>query len=420
MLSDRTIEAAIKKCQTEKVLNDGTNGHGTGSLVLVIRRKKTMVTSTWVGRWWIDGKQRKKTLGDYPRLSLAAARQAFTAQVSTVLQDGKNPRAMSVAADKPTVRALFDACCDQMEADGKTSAAEYRRVLRQVAAAWGDNKLAGSVDPSDVSHYLEAVFSRGARVAADRTRSYLSAAFNYGLKATHDYRSENRRDWGLKLNPVTAVAKDTNSSTPGKRALSAAELVTLWHGLDAGNFALETTAAIKLLICTGQRVRELLRMDTSEIDLDAMTWTMPVEKTKMKIASHTVFLPDQARPVLQALLAKRQAGLLMPTTDWVLGKAISRWCAASGFERFTPRDLRRTWKSRAHDAGVDRYTRDLVQQHERGDTGSIHYDLADYHPQMREAMRKWSVWLSATLEQPGGALDQRGALDAPAQAHVAA
>lgn len=403
MLTDRQIQTAIKSCTSETVLRDGAGGRGTGSLTLVIRRLASGSSSAqWVGQWKTNGQRHKKTLGRYPDMALRDARDVYAGQVRAVLQEGKNPRAMSVAADKPTVRALFDACCDQMEADGKTSAAEYRRVLRQVAAAWGDNKLAASVDPSDVSHYLEAVFSRGARVAADRTRSYLSAAFNYGLKATHDYRSENRRDWGLKLNPVTAVAKDTNSSTPGKRALSAAEIAAVWRGLDAGGFAMETTAAIKLLICTGQRVRELLRMDASEIDLDAMTWTMPVEKTKMKIASHTVFLPDQARPVLQALLAKRQAGLLMPTTDWVLGKAISRWCAASGFERFTPRDLRRTWKSRAHDAGVDRYTRDLVQQHERGDTGSIHYDLADYHPQMREAMRKWSAWLDAALQSPHG------------------
>lgn len=403
MLNDRQISAAMKTCTSETVLRDGAGGRGTGSLTLVIRRLASGSTSAqWVGQWKLNGNRHKKTLGRYPDMPLRDARDAYASQVRAALSDGKNPRAISVSADKPTVRALFDACCDQMDADGKSSAAEYRRVLRQVAAAWGDGKLAASVDPSDVSHYLEAVFSRGSRVAADRTRSYLSAAFNYGLKATHDYRSENRRDWGLKLNPVTAVAKDTNSSTPGTRALSASEIAAVWRGLDAGGFALETSSAIKLLICTGQRVRELLRMDAGEVDLTSMTWTMPVEKTKMKIASHTVFLPDQARPVLQDLLAKRQAGLLMPTTDWVLGKAISRWCAASGIERFTPRDLRRTWKSRAHDAGVDRYTRDLVQQHERGDTGSIHYDLADYHPQMREAMRKWSVWLDAALQSPHG------------------
>lgn len=64
---------------------------------------------------------------------------------------------------------------------------------------------------------------------------------------------------------------------------------------------------------------------------------------------------------------------------------------------FTSRDLRRTWKSRAHDAGVDRFTRDLIQQHAKSDTGSKNYDRADYVPQMREAMAKWSAWLGIVL-----------------------
>ena len=64
-----------------------------------------------------------------------------------------------------------------------------------------------------------------------------------------------------------------------------------------------------------------------------------------------------------------------------------------GIKPFQPRDLRRTWKSRAGDAGIDRFTRDLIQQHAQTDTGSKHYDRYDYLPQMREAMNKWEIWL---------------------------
>ncbi|WNL50865.1 integrase [Xanthomonas phage Murka] len=56
--------------------------------------------------------------------------------------------------------------------------------------------------------------------------------------------------------------------------------------------------------------------------------------------------------------------------------------------------MRRTWKSRTHDAGISRETRDLIQQHAKNDTGSKSYDRADYLPQMREAMSKWADWLS--------------------------
>ena len=67
---------------------------------------------------------------------------------------------------------------------------------------------------------------------------------------------------------------------------------------------------------------------------------------------------------------------------------------------FQPRDLRRTWKSRTHDAGIDRFTRDLIQQHAKSDTGTKNYDRADYFEQMKEAMTKWNAWLEATVAEP--------------------
>ena len=78
---------------------------------------------------------------------------------------------------------------------------------------------------------------------------------------------------------------------------------------------------------------------------------------------------------------------------WHLG----RWLDGVDVEHFTTRDIRRTWKSRAHDAGIDRYTRDLIQQHAKSDTGSVHYDWANYLPQMTEAMGKWNDWLAGII-----------------------
>lgn len=83
-------------------------------------------------------------------------------------------------------------------------------------------------------------------------------------------------------------------------------------------------------------------------------------------------------------------------------QAIRRWVGRDDveLEPFQTRDLRRTWKSRAHDAGIDRFTRDLIQQHAKSDTGSKHYDMAEYLPQKREAMEKWAAWLDMVLGEP--------------------
>lgn len=423
------ITRAIKSCQSETVLRDRTGERGSGVLMLVLRRYGTGVTAMWTAMWQQDGKRRKLQLGRYPDLSLVDARAAFNAQVRDVLAAGKNPNAMAVMAptDRPTLAQLFGAYCDQMQADGKVSAGEVRRCLDLAAEALGADKLAGDIEPADVSAYLAKIFDRGSRVGADRVRSYLSAAFNFGIHATHDYRQERRRDWGIKSNPVAAVKKDSTASQPRERALSASELRRVWHAVDGAGFSLETRVAVRLLIATGQRVQEVLRLEAHELDLGAMLWRMPAPKTKGKKHPHAVPLPDLIKPELQLLLAVRKRGLLMPgrTGDvmehQVINKALARWRKAlpkdAKMQPFQTRDLRRTWKSRAADAGVDRFTRDLIQQHAMGDTGSRHYDRADYLPQMTAAMKLWDAWLASILaEHSGRPLAQHGAVQAQLQA----
>jgi integrase len=402
MINDRQINSAMKACTGETILRDGAAGRGTGTLMLVIRRTSSGVNASWFGQWKTDGKRYKKALGRYPDMPLRDARDCYASQVRAVLAAGKSPRVVVAVTERPTVQRLFDAYVDQMVADGKSSAAQVRHSLKQVADFFGPNRPAGDIDASDVAAFLAGVYGRGAAVYADRFRSYMSAAFNYGMKAAHDYRSDRRQDWGIKMNPVTAVPKDTGAAKARDRALSAAEIAQLWHATSGPGFALETAAAIRLLICCGQRVRETLRMDASEIDLASATWTMPAEKTKGGRLPHVVPLPALALPTLRLLMQVRPAGLLMPISDMGICKALARWRETVGAEYFQPRDLRRTWKSRTHDAGVDRYTRDLIQQHAMGDTGSRHYDRADYMAQKRDAMAKWNVWLENCLQSTDG------------------
>lgn len=402
MLSDRQIQAALKRCENEVTLNDGAGGHGTGSLVLIARRRQSGVTAQWVGRWWVDNRQRKKTLGRYPDVPLQRARELFDEQVRGVLSVGRNPAAMAVAAERPTVQRLFSAYCDRMAADGKSSAVEVRRCLGFAADHFGANKLAADIHASDVSAYLATIYGRGAKVAADRVRSYLSAAFNFGLKSSNDYRAELRQDWGIQSNPVAAVQKDNSASQPRDRALTAKELAVFWHALDQGGFALETRAALRLMICCGQRLRETLRMEAHEVDLDAKVWHIPAPKTKGKRFPHSVPLPPLAVATIKELLKVHRAGVLMPIQDHSVTTAVMRWLDDASMAHFQVRDLRRTWKTRAADAGLDRFTRDLIQQHAKLDTGSKHYDRADYLPLVTDAMAKWGVWLEKCLQSTDG------------------
>lgn len=414
MLVPKQIDAAIRAIApgSETTLNDGALGRNMGALKLVIRSNSTGISATWFAAWKKEGQRGKKALGRYPDMSLAQARERMREEITPTLLSGKNPRAVVAPTEKPTVDRLFRAYVAGMRSAGRSSAdqVEWELLLGTHAAVktLGANRLAGDIDPSDIAHVLSLADKRGARSGADHLRSYLSAAFNFGIKATHDYRQENRQDWGIKFNPVAMVKKDTGASVPRDRALSFSEIREFWHGLNGPGFADGTEAILRLLILCGQRVRETLRVEGRDIDLEAKVWRMPAEKTKTGKFPHHIPLEPMALEIFRDLIAYRGNGYLFPlragdcdepTTDRGVSRAVRRYLAREDvkIEHFQTRDLRRTWKSRAGDAGVDRFTRDLIQQHAQTDTGSKHYDRADYLPQMREAMIKWESHLKSVI-----------------------
>ena len=402
MLTDTKIKRAIREATSETILNDGAAGRGTGSLRLRVRPGPRGTTAIWIGFWKVDGQRSSKTLGRYPDMSLAEAREAYQAEVRQPLTNGRNPNAVVAKSERPTVQALFEAYVAWLREKGARRVDEVERVLLTgkyaAADSLGRDRIASTIEPDDVSALLARSYARGARRQTDICRTYMAAAFSWGLKSTFDYRAVGRRDWGLKSNPVAAVPRDTEANQTRDRNLSADEIRAVWHAAPD-----QTGDVLRLVLATGQRVFEVLRADGAEVDLDARLWRQPADKTKGGKRPHTIPLPRQAVEIFTRLKEHHGDGPLFPARTGKEGERVGLASVSRGAARLTccakfqPRDLRRTWKSRAHDAGVDRFTRDLIQQHAQGDTGSKHYDRAEYLPQMREAMDKWEAWLDQVL-----------------------
>lgn len=357
--------------------------------------------------------QRKMTLCRCADMPPDRARDLARKKFADVAE-GKDPaaeRRPAKEASGATVEALFKGYVASMRAKGRASADEVERALllakENAADALGRARPAAEVQPLDIVRYVAIFFKRGHRGAADKHRSYISSAYAWAIASTNDYTVEHRLDWGITRNPAADVAKDPGATKTVDRNLVAADLRTLWDATLAqgGGFAEDTGACIRTIIACGQRVQETLRLDGADIDLEARIWEMPAHKTKGKKRPHTIPLPEVIIPTLEAQIAKHGDGLLFPGSEGEImdhrsiNHALDRWLDRDDVELdgFTPRDLRRTWKSRAHDAGVDRFTRDLIQQHAKSDTGSKHYDRSDYVPQMRDGMAKWSSWLGIVL-----------------------
>lgn len=363
-----------------------------------------------------DRKQRKLTLcrtaDATPDKARALARDVFMEVAAG--GDPAAARARTKAESTVTLEEMFKARVAYMRSKNIAMTGEVERVLlhakHNAADAMGRDRAPGEITPDDIIKFVSKHFKEGNRGAADKARSYLSSTFSWAIKSANDYTVVERKDWGVKTNPAADVAKDQGATGVRDRNLSAEEVKIVWEACQGENTFVEGIAVcLRLIIACGQRVQETLRVEGCEIDLDNRLWTMPKEKTKLKKYDHLIPLPDIIIPDLTRLKAKYGDSWLFPpersdSKSAILGSVSVAHAVRRVFddgimeiEAFQTRDLRRTWKSRAHDAGVDRFTRDLIQQHAKSDTGSKNYDRANYLPQKREAMDKWSIWLGTLL-----------------------
>jgi integrase len=65
----------------------------------------------------------------------------------------------------------------------------------------------------------------------------------------------------------------------------------------------------------------------------------------------------------------------------------------------TNRDLRRTWKTLAGQAGLSKEIRDRIQNHTLQEVSSKSYDRWNYMPEKRAAMKKWNTFVQAMLNK---------------------
>lgn len=410
MLTKPQIDAAIKNCDGEKTLNDKSQEYGGGSLRIRIRKTKAGVTAEWFAFWKKGAKRGRKQIGRYPAMSLGEARAEFQKVVRPVVKVASAPAAaLEVAKDTepPTVENLFKKYVAHLKAREAGAAGHVENVLLtgkyNAADQLGRDKLAGDVTPAEIRVPLVAAAKRKALRTADIQRTYMSSAFGWGMKATNDYTQEVTYDWGIQVNPVAAVPKDPRANKARARNLSPEEMATVWANMtDEGS-----GDCARLVMLCGQRVQETIKVDGREVDTQRAVWTIPAEKTKGRKHQHVIPLPPQAVEIFKRLKRWHGDGPLFPARTGSKAQrmgflAVSHHIASlTCCEPFQARDLRRTWKSRMGDGAlVDRFTRDLLQQHARKDAGGIHYDHTDYLPQMRAAMTKWGKWFEKNVVVP--------------------
>ncbi|MDP1772135.1 MAG: site-specific integrase [Methylobacter sp.] len=267
---------------------------------------------------------------------------------------------------------------------------------------------ADQITQDDIRAILRPIRQRGTLVMANRMRSYLSAAFAWAIELESEDTGfcapiSDNVQFFIKANPVLGVGKPLKEESPAVRFLTEPELQAFWQAMETSGMHIHRKNILKLMVCTGARVEALAGLQWSEVHLsqrfihvpparskNGLDWIIPLNDIAFDILSTTPRLHDE-------LVFPANNGIEPLRADGI-NQATRRLCEQAGIELFTPRDLRRTFKTLSGKAGLSKEIRDKIQNHALTDVSTKHYDLYDYFDEKQEALTRWNGALGRIID----------------------
>jgi len=336
-LTDLKVRSLPVPATGQKIHHDDTL-HGFGVRVSPGGTKAFVVTY---------GKERKReTLGIYPILSLATARE----RAQDLLRTRNYGVVATVTYDELKKRFLVDRKAHVR----RRTYDSYEWLLGRVAL------------PQILVHISATTLTHSVKDLAPSVKSHATAVLKLLFKfaVTEGY---------LKTSPAETLV--VRKSKARKRVLTDDELKKVWHACPDTAFG----TIVKLLILTGQRRSEIEQIILRDGDLA----TIPGGFTKNH-ADH-VF---PVRPEVVALLSKDRAW-----SGWSKSKADLD--KASGVTGWTLHDLRRTFRTKWAQLRLPREVAEKYINHVSGVQDPVEqtYDQHNYIPEMRHSIEVYTNYV---------------------------
>jgi integrase len=359
---------------------------------------------TWISRYKLEGKTRKHTHGTTDKYSLLEARLLHQSDRIAIRQ-GKDPQHEALLVkirEKQAITApdLYEEFKTKHLKDLKRPEYPAKLIEKNVLPYWQSLKVK-DITRADIKHVLNKITSRGSKVVANRTGTYLRQMLAYAEREQYIERSP----YDLKRKEVGGKEKSRD------RYLSRAELTLFWNNLDSTAMALPLRLALRLLLLLGQRRGELAAAEKTEFELDGNRpeWVIPSHKTKNS-TQHIVPLPPLAVNYLQQLFeTSGDSNYILPTfvgheeddlhiDGRTLTRAVSRNLAKFGIGKFTPHDLRRTASTHWPVLGVTNDVIDKILNHKEQGVIKV-YNVYDYYDEKRDALCKWCDYIEELVNE---------------------
>jgi integrase len=349
---------------------------------------------SWAVRYRAAGKPRKYTIGSYPAIDLASARD-LARKTLVAVAEGRDPAQEKMARKTPAERDTVEKVAAefiQRHVRANTRPSTAREVVRllekEIVPAW-KGRLITEIGRRDIIELMDRLRDRGVGVMANRVFSVVRKLFNWAVS----------RDI-VAVSPCTAL-RPLVPEISRDRLLDDGEIKLFWQAADRLGYPFGRL--FQLLLLTGGRLSEVSDMTASELRLDERLWIIPKERAKNGVI-HEVPLSDAALEIIQALpRIAGSHGYLFTTTGETPVSGFSRAKAnldkamadlAAGEEpipEWRTHDLRRTVASGMAKLGVALPVIEKCLAHVSGSFAGIVgvYQLHDFRAEKRRALDAW-------------------------------
>ncbi|MBV8656643.1 MAG: tyrosine-type recombinase/integrase [Burkholderiales bacterium] len=393
MLTVRQCDGAKSDGKKSTILTDGYG------LYLDVRPSGA---KTWRYRYRLAGKANIFTIGDYPVVSLAEARQR-RGEAAELIKKGINPTSARRIEKAVTIEAqsnIFKSVAERFLAErakrwaGGTMDRVQNIFKNHVYPAIGEYPIA-SIKPLQVREMIRSSL-KTAPTMAEHSLIYVGQVFRFAIAEEL-----------LEYDPTYGLGKVFKfAPSPHHPHLTSIQLPTFAQALYAHTETILDVYAAKLMLFTLTRTCEVLRAEWTEFDLDRALWIVPPERMKMK-TPHYVPLSAQAVALLRELheLTGDSRYVFPQETDKTkhAHKALIYNLFIDlgyGSGKLTPHGLRGTASTILYESGYPEHVVEPQLAHKKRNKSRAAYDHAIHMPERRAMLQWWANYIDA--QRTGG------------------
>lgn len=358
------------------------------------------VSKCWRFRYRFEGKAKMLSLGTYPEVSLAQARQRCE-DARKLVADGTDPSTKR-KDDRALKNVMSFHSFEQIALQwwGHWASTHNERYTNSVKSRLEKNvfpllgeKPIKEITAKDIADCVKLIGTRGATDIAKRAKETIGQIFRYAIANGFAERNP-AKDFNIsdvvKLKPVKNMARVDES-----------ELPDLLRAIEAYDGKAITRIATKLMLITFVRTSTLIGTPWSEIDFEAKLWRIPKERMKTK-TPHFVPLPSQAIELLKTLNTITGDGeYLFPSasgskSEFMSDNTILKALERMGYKgRQTGHGFRGVFSTIMHERGYDHQHIEIQLAHAQRNSVAAAYNHALYLPQRTQMMQDWSNYLDS-------------------------